>query len=143
MGFYVHLSVCYSSELEDDIKPELEKLVNKYKKEDAPKEAIWILEAILDPKNYNCGPKGFLFTWGVVGNYTSGQEVVDYLKPFFEEQLRNNLGTLDFDHILIFEEREQSQQAIAYEIFLEDSNSDEKGPLIVKRHELPFCWNQF
>lgn len=136
MGHYVHFSVCYSSDL--DKKAELEKLVNRFQAPpDIPIEADMLLQAILDPKNYNCGRKGELFTWGIVGNYTSAESIVQLLAPFFEEQLRRELGPLDFDHIIIFEEHEQTEQAQCWEIYLE---GNENGKLVIKHHMLPFCW---
>lgn len=155
MGYYVHLSVTYSGDCDGDALERLKPLVEKHKKyiekewddvsQDGKhtyewsREAYWFLEAVLDKKNYNCGPKGMLFTWGIVGNYTSAENFKDCLSPFFEEMLKEEISVSDFDHILVFWEQEQSEQAKAFEIFL---NEDSKK-LEVKKHELPFCWNQY
>lgn len=155
MGYYVHLSVTFSSSAEDinELRPIVEKHKQRYldyqKLEEInddlydPKlscnESIPFLNSLLDEKNYNSGHKGELYTWGIVGNYTRAEDFVYGLAPFFEEILKTETGPFDFDHIVVFYETEQSQQAYAYEIYLQ---GDQKL-ITIKHHPLPFCWNQF
>ena len=149
MGFYVHFHICFNA----DHSPEMVEAAKKQLKEfwveeaeeyDCERETRRLLEAIQDPKNYNTGPKGSLFTWGIVGNYTRAGDVIDDLELFFFELLSNReLDPYSAEHIIVFEEKEQSEKAIAYEIYLKSPFYDiGNNELIVKRHELPFCWNQ-
>jgi len=152
MGFYVHLSVTFNANSEDigKLKPIVAKYRKYIKKEwddvstdgkhecEWSSEAYWFLDALLDKKNYNCGPKGELFTWGIVGNCTSAENFVDSLEGLFEQMLKGEVSIMDFEHILVFWESEQSEQANAYELFLDDDTKK----IVKKEHELPFCWNQ-
>lgn len=142
MGFWVHFSVCYNCSLEDSLIT----LVNKHKKlilksnniNDYPSdEALDLLNALINENNYNIGSKGELFTWGIVGNYTNVEKIVLSLSDFFKEQLKNKAGCSNEAHIILFEEKEESNQAKCWEVYLEGNK------LIINRHELPFCWNQY
>ena len=97
------------------------------------------LEAVKNKKNYNEGGKGELFTWGIIGNYTRGDVFCRELEPFFKDMLLNEVGICKHNHILVFEEGEQSHNAIAYEIYLDKENGQE---LVVNYHKCPFKWNQ-
>lgn len=149
MGFYVHFHICFNADYSRDMAQAaqdiLDMLWDKEGEEHAcEREAVWLLKAIQDLKNYNTGPKGSLFTWGIVGNYTRADDVIDDLKEFFLELLTNRkLDPYVSEHIIAFEEKEQSEKAIAYEIYLKFPSYEAKGnELIVKRHEMPFCWFQ-
>lgn len=140
MGHNVHFSVCYSSKFD----PRVISLVEKHRTPDMEREAEWLLDAICNPKNYNQGPKGSLFTWGIVGNYTMEDEIVESLKGLFEEQLQSEIGPLSHEHIIIFYEHEQAERASCYELYLDEvPGSLDNGPLLVKRHDLPFMFGQF
>ncbi len=154
MGYYVHFSVTYSSHMDAEDFNNLHQLAEKTEKQlnelnalkecSVSQECFEFLNAVLDSKNYNTGRKGTLFTWGIVGNYTPVDEIVENLSTFFDEMLRKEIGVGDFNHIIFFQEREQSEQAECWEIYLEDIDDlENKGKLIINHHKLPFCWNQF
>lgn len=90
----------------------------------------------------------------MVGNHTNVKSFVDLLKPFWKDLLSGvKGGPCDFEHIVVFYEEEQSEQAKCFEIYFEEHMICElingtlqikpKQELIIKHHELPFCWNQF
>lgn len=159
MGFYVHFSVVFSADHNESMVAAAQKQIDVFKnpdykegdyyqdKWDCEYDTIRFLEAIQDPKNYNTGPKGTLFSWGIVGNFTRVRDVVDDLKDFFIEAFTNdNINLYPHRHILFFQEREGSEQAQAYEIYLKQGSmykhSKEDPELVVKHHDLPFAWMQ-
>lgn len=145
MGYYVHIHVCFSCDHNEPVA----KLAAKHlptvteDKVDGYTEAFWFLSDLSKRTGDNHGPKGGLSLWGMTGNYTNGDIFVETLRPFWEEMLRNEIGPLDFEHILVFVEPEQTEQTTAYEIFLEEkTGSDERGPLVIKKHACPFSFMQ-
>jgi hypothetical protein len=105
---------------------------------DGAREARWFLEALAERTGGNPGPKGGLSLWGMVGNYTKADVFVDILLPFWEALFeRQPGGFLDHEHILVFEEAEQTERTIAFEIMRE------AGAVVVKRHDCPFAFMQF
>lgn len=140
MGLYVHINVCFACSKNDGVAAVAKRhLIDSLENQ----EARWFLEDLAGRTGKNPGPKGGLSTWGMVGNYTNGEEFVTELKPFWTELLRSEVdgGPLSFEHILVFVEREQSERATAFEIFLDESS--EGAELLVKEHECPFAWMQF
>jgi hypothetical protein len=138
MGYYVHLHVAFSC---DDNEPVAE-LAKKHlplmtEQADGAREARWFLEDLSKRTGGNKGPKGGLSLWGITGNYTRGEAFVEALRPFFTEMFATQTEIFDHEHILVFEEPEQSEQCIAHEI------SFESGVMKVKRHECPFAFMQF
>lgn len=136
MGYYVHFSATFaarSSEL-DDVRP----LVAKWRAANVAedRDVDRLLDAMLDLKNYNQGPKGELFTWGVVGNHTSVAAVATALVPLFGELFWQDTYLRSHHRVVLFEEQEQSGLAAAFEIFLHHHE-----PTLI-RHDLPFCWGQ-
>ena len=106
------------------------------------REAAWLIEAILDEKNYNCGPKGELFTWGIVSNHTNNESVVEDISEFFKYLLQNNIIVHQANHIMLFFEHEQSGKVSAYEFRLkEEMNAD--SDMVTVLHDVPFKWNQY
>jgi hypothetical protein len=80
----------------------------------------------------------------MVGNHTRAESFYETLKPFFDEMLRNEVGGIcSHEHIIVFEEKEQTESPTAYEIMLSGDYYDESTEIIVKRHDdLPFTWMQ-
>lgn len=134
MGYYVHINVCFACD-ENGPVAELakEELINN----DLCREAKWFLEDLSSRTGDNPGPKGGLLTWGMVGNYTDGKVFVNCLVPFWKKLFSTECGICDFEHILVFVEREQSEKATAFEIKLI------YGEIQVIEHECPFAWMQF
>ncbi len=136
MGHYVHLSIIMACDKNEPVaelaKKHLEKL-------DACKESRWYLEDLSNRKGNNTGPKGGLSMWGIVGNHTCIDKFIEDLTPFFIELYDTQAGPFQFEHIIIFSEHEQIEQATAHEI----SYNKENKKLNVKEHRLPFAWMQF
>lgn len=147
MGHYVHLHVafnCGSSEeqLAKAAAQHLASLPVNDAGYPANLEAGWYLKFLSGGQGIYPGPKGTLSIWGVVGNYTLGDEFVEALRPFFREVLKEVIAP--HRHICVFYEPEQSERCTVFEIFLEELPEGERfGDLVVKRHEdMPFAFMQ-
>lgn len=85
--------------------------------------------------------------WGIVGNNTDAASFVATLEQFWLDLLCVEDGPLSHEHILVFHEPEQSEQASAIEISLEEPDEPvdrADAKLVVTEHEdLPFAWMQF
>jgi hypothetical protein len=146
MAWYVHIHVCFACDYNDGVAALAKEHLagTDYQ----CREAKWFLESLSQRTGTNAGTKGGLSLWGICGNYTNGEEFVEELKPFWEDLLKSDTegGPLYFEHILVFVEPEQSEQTIAYEIFLDEDLSyfppTRGGDLVVKVHECPFCFYQ-
>lgn len=161
MGYYVHLNVTFACDSNDGVAKVAKKyLIDSgydlpddyshwpeydYKKEYLiSKEASWFLCDLAKRIGNNPGPKGGLSTWGIVGNYTDVDDFVDSLKEFWFTLLTEDIpgGPHNFEHIIVLYEMEQSEQACAYEIYMDDRKNNIEN-LIIKHHKLPFAWMQF
>ncbi|KKN81427.1 hypothetical protein LCGC14_0320400 [marine sediment metagenome] len=153
MAFDVHLSITFACDDYNEIHPTVEKHLPEVRKavefsqhRDGAVEAQRFLEDLLKRKgDGHCGHKGGLCTWGVVGNYTNTERFVDVLKPFWKDLLtgidRPDGGSpSDFEHVIVFYEKEQSERAHCYDIWVERVDDQE---LKIVHHKLPFCWGQF
>lgn len=139
MAWDVHIHVCFPCSENEGVAALAKKHLDPLTDEsDGHQAAIWFLKDLSGRTGHNPGPKGGLSLWGMVGNYTNVSTFCDVLRPFWMELLSGvEGGPLDFEHILVFEEQEQSGAATAHEIFLED------GALVIRKHErLPFSWAQ-
>lgn len=134
MGYYVHINVCFACDENESIA-ELAK--EEMTNNSLCIEAKWFLEDLSERTGRNPGPKGGLCTWGMVGNYTDGELFVTCLIPFWKKVFNSDCGLCDFEHILVFVEREQTERALAFEIKLE---GDE---IQITEHKCPFAWMQF
>jgi len=135
MGLYTHINISFSASSEDS--PHAEAFINN----DNPREVNDMLGAFFEGKGFFSGRKGELFNWGYVGNYTDPELFVESITPFLEHLRSNDTSFLDFEHALVFYEREQFGYCDCYEIKPEDA-ADSKL-IVVEHKELPFCWNQF
>lgn len=141
MGHNVHIHVCFACDENEGVA----KLAGKHLEGVSDcLEAKWFLEDLSGRTGRNPGPKGGLSVWGMVGNYTDGDEFVEVLKPFWRELLDGVLnGPLDFEHIMVFVEHEQSERAFAYEIAVNQDNwPGPNGALEVTKHVCAFSWRQ-
>jgi hypothetical protein len=116
---------------------------------DGEREAIWFLQDLAQRTGRNTGPCGGVSLWGMTSNYTLVDVFVNLLGPFWFDLLTTECGgPLDFEHVLVFYENEQSEYANAYEIGF--FGPDEPTPrsrdwraLEIRHHEkLPFAWMQ-
>lgn len=143
MGLYVHIHVAFACDENEPVAA----LAKKHRpligdEDDGMRAAQWFLDDLSERAGSNRGPKGSLSLWGMIGNYTTVDSFVDVLRPFWAELLRSEAGGIcDFEHILVFGEREQTERTTAWEIYLDDSKWP-PGPLIVKKHECPFTFMQ-
>jgi hypothetical protein len=109
-------------------------------------EADLFVEALKSKKHIDCGRKGAVFAWGITGNYTDEGKFVQTLAPLFRQLLLDpDVGPLNFEHILVFYEHEQSERAGAYEVYLEEPPNwdfkEDSKTLVIKHHPaLPFQW---
>lgn len=142
MGVYVHLHVCFACDQNEPVAAIAKKHLTK-ELEDECREAAWFLTDLSKRTGRNPGPKGGLSMWGIIGNYTRGQDFVDALMPFWSELLSdkaNDNAPFSFEHILVFVEPEQSEQATAFEIFRAEPRGS--GEILVQEHKCQFAWMQ-
>ena len=111
MGFYVHIHVCFACDRNDAVATLAKEHAAKLPSDaDGEREAHWFLEDLAGRTGNNRGPKGGLSLWGIVGNYTMPEVFVETLKPFWRDLLAGvDGGPCDFEHVLVFYEREQSE----------------------------------
>jgi len=136
VGHYVHISVVMSCNNEEKLIAIAKNHIND---PDLSFEASGYLRYIIQGKSVATGPKGSLSTWGMVGNYTSHENFVDGLVPFWSDLYKNDDVLFKFERIIVFCEPEQSQRAECYEIRYD---AQQKGVLRAF-HSLPFAWMQF
>jgi len=160
MSFDVHLSVVFNCYENDSVAklakeymeflgiPEAPKdewpAISEY---DCEKEIGWFLTDLSRRSGKNWGPKGGVLTWGTVSNHLDAQGFVKDLDHFWFDLLtmKDERAMCSFEHIIVFYEREQSEQANCYEIYLNPNKRSNYTfeDLIFKHHKLPFCWNQY
>ncbi len=108
------------------------------------RDAENFLKDLSERTGINKGYKGGLSLWGYVGNHSVGERFVDVLRPFWyavfkaKDEDGDEAILLSHEHILVFVEEEQSEQAQAYEIMLDDADT-----LVIKHHQCPFSWGQY
>lgn len=139
MGYYVHLNVVFACDGNDEVAKLAQNHLEQLSQE-AMNEVRWFLKDLSGRSGVNKGPKGGLSLWGIIGNYTNGEEFCETLRPFWADLLRGVPdGPLPCEHILVFYEPEQEQRATAFEIMYHK----ESDALEIVRHDnLPFCWGQ-
>lgn len=139
MGHYVHIHVCFACDRNEGVAALAKKCLAPMSDENSIREVRWFLSDLANRTGFNHGPKGGLSMWGIVGNYTDGPRFVEQLRPFWTELLAEvEDGPFAFEHVLVFVEHEQSEQATAYEI----SYNEDMNELTVKEHACPFAWMQ-
>lgn len=144
MGHYVHIHVAFACDQNDGVaelaKRHAETLDEKAV-DGGTRYAKWFLEDLAKRSGENLGPKGGLSLWGMVGNYTEADVFCEVLRPFWTELLSGTIagGPNCFERVIVFAEREQTEQAEAYEIW---RDKDGEGDIQIKHHLLPFAWMQ-
>ncbi|MBX6168871.1 MAG: hypothetical protein IRY84_14690 [Thermobispora bispora] len=144
MGFYVLLSVVFPCDRNDGVAA----LARRHLRNlgpDAPLEAQWFLQDLGERSGENPGPKGGLSLWGIVGNHTRPHDFASALTPFWLDAYFTPGGPLRHERIIVFYEFEQSEEANAIEICLEDEDADRAAArLSMRTHPgLPFAWGQY
>jgi len=76
------------------------------REEDFDRDALRLLEHVAEGRGVALGPKGDMFTWGSVGNYTSVAHFVDALRPFFADLYRRG-AIWNFVGIVVMSQTEQ------------------------------------
>lgn len=78
-----------------------------------------------------------------MGNCTSGERFCEVLRPFWGDLLNDiEGGPLDFEHIIVFTEDEQSEAPVALQIGWDDETSPDRKISIERFNGLPFTWMQ-
>lgn len=140
MGLYVHVSVIFACDSNEGVASLAADYLTRLSfGDDSPVEAKWFLKELSERSGGNAGPKGGVSHWGIIGNYTEVDEFVDFLKPFWTALLGEvKGGPLSHERIIVLWEREQSEMANAYEIYLDNDSN-----LVIDSHECPFAFMQF
>lgn len=148
MACDVHISICFplKDAIPGAVHDAIVELVKTFPEgnQDTYREAQDFLQALSENRGYCCGRKGPLFTWGYVGNYTNVEDVAKLLMPVWKA-LYIHECLCYFEHIIVFEEWEQSKCATAYEISAVLGDGDLQPPTDIKivKHDCPFAWMQF
>lgn len=139
MAWDVHLHVCFPCSDNDPVAKLATQFLPSVTED---RDAENFLLDLTSRSGYNKGYKGGLSLWGYVGNHSVGDRFVDVLRPFWLALFQFREGEqeiiCDFERILVFAEDEQSEQAKAYEISIEDN-----GALKITKHDCPFSWGQY
>lgn len=132
MGHYVMINVSFRCSENDQVAI----IAGRHAGLVGCNEAELFLRDLSNRSGPNPGPKGGMSTWGTVANWTSGDEFVTALLPFWKDLLEADLdgGPFRFHNILVFAEAEQTGQAFAFEISLD-------GTIRVTKHACPFAWS--
>jgi hypothetical protein len=143
MGYAVHMHVCFSCEENEPVaalaKKHLEHLPAITGDDEmlynGILEARWFLKSLSERTGDNAG----LSMWGIKGSYyTDVDKFIEVLHPFLLEMFETETGVFDFEHIIVFEERQQWERTIAHEI---SYNKDSKQ-VVIQRHICPFAFMQ-
>jgi hypothetical protein len=150
MGFYVHLHVCFATDVNDGVAQVAARHLNQLP--DDCHEARWFLEELSARSGKNPGPKGGLSLWGIVGNHTDTIRFAEVLRPFWEELLSGRVdgGPHRHERVIIMYEPEQSEATNVIEIGWDNPlpPTHPKGSahpkLMLWHHKsLPFSFQQF
>ncbi len=144
MGSYVHLHVCFACDENDAVAalaaPHLDAAPPAT--DDMP-EVRWFLESLAARRGSNDGTKGGLAFWGMIGNHTDVGRFCELLRPFWEELLNGvPNGPHPFERVVVFEEREGSDAATAYQIGWDNDDNPGRQMRIERHDRLPFAWGR-
>ena len=101
------------------------------------RDAHRFLEYAAEGQGIGMGPKGDMFTWGSVGNYTSVETFVDVLMPFWGE-LYSEHALMFGDGIVIMSQSEQRPSMKIVEISKDQTMPRDRTALVVRSMESPF-----
>lgn len=100
-------------------------------------DAARFLRYVVQGKGVANGPRGDMFTWGSVGNYTMIESFVGALRPFWEELYRES-ALWDFVGILVMSQTEQRAHSTIVEISKDRTTPRSELSLIVRSRDTPF-----
>jgi hypothetical protein len=155
MSHYVHLHVAFNADGNEGIAAlarqhlaEMEKRAEDDTDYSINEDAVLFLQDLGQRTGPNLGHKGGLCLWGIVGNYSDAEDFAETLCPFWLDLLCGDLedGPCNHNHIIVFYERQGSEQANALEIFVkpEYKAGTARDAVHIKKHEgLPFAWMQY
>src|SRR5580692_1907576 len=111
MAWDVHIHVCFACDKNEKVAEIAKKhCASILSNNDGHREAVWFLTDLAKRTGPNYGPKGGLSLWGMTGNYTNVEEFCEILRPFWVELLSGiDGGPCEHEHIIVFEEQEQSE----------------------------------
>lgn len=140
MGHYVHWLVSWNNGTPDELKPLAEAALATMPQpspghypDDYDGDAEWFLQQVRDGRGHFCGPKGDLWAIGQIGNYSNGDSIAKAILPFVKAMWERGY-LFDFERVIIFDEQEQSERPIIYQI---------EHPGIITRYESEgWYWGQ-
>jgi hypothetical protein len=138
MGFDVHIQIAWEGGKIEEVKPVAEEFLKQYLtqgEDNTSDEIIQFLNDVISGKSCFEGRKGWLWLWGLIGNYTHGEEILIELMPFFKTLFDKKI-LLDFYRIILFEEPEQTESVNIYEL-------DNTGKIKKYSSEGKWCWMQY
>lgn len=95
------------------------------------RDACRMLEYAAEAKGVALGPKGDMFTWGSVGNYSSADTFVDALRPFFQDLWRERV-LFDFHTVVVMFQQEQHHTGHLFELSLDQTAPRDAMPVVVR-----------
>lgn len=106
------------------------------------RDALRFLEHAAEGKGVALGPKGDMFTWGSVGNYTSVVTFVEALRPFWADLYRERI-IWDFSGIVVMSQTEQRAHSTIIEVSCDQTSprgpdAEGKVTLVIRETETPF-----
>lgn len=78
-------------------------------------ETKWFLKDVINGKSCFKGSKGDLWLWGIIGNYTRGETLLEELKPFFKT-LYEKRYILNAAKVIVMEENEQTENVTIFQL---------------------------
>jgi len=151
---YVHLHVCFACDNNENVAALARHHLTQLPDDDLANiqedRGSWYFEAqqflinLAGRTGPNPGPKGGLSLWGMVGMNSNVDAFCEGLRPFWTDLLSEvEGGPCDFHRVIVFEEREQTQAANAYQIGWDDNERKDRTLVIRKCERLPFSWGQY
>lgn len=105
--------------------------------DDWDRDACRMLEYAAEGQGLGMGPKGEMFTWGSVGNYSSHETFVDALRPFVEDLWREAVVS-PYATVVVMFQREQMHVSQIYELALDVGSPRDARVIEVRRLETSF-----
>jgi hypothetical protein len=139
----VQFQVQDESLLREVAREELSVMERRDRQEEAYNvDAVRFLSYAAEGRGVAHGPKGSMFTWGVVGNYTMVSAFVEALRPFWVAIYRRGL-IWNFSGIVVMSQTEQQAHSTVVEISMDQTMPRTRGAqgvltLIVREMKTPF-----
>jgi hypothetical protein len=101
------------------------------------RDALYMLEHASGGNGVGRGPKGDMFTWGHVGNYSSVERFVEALNDFWVDLYEKRI-VMNCDGIVVMFQQEQHPFVKIVEMQLDRSSPKSAPTLEAREHETPF-----